>query len=231
MKYLILDDEPLSHDIIESYAEKLPFLVKSGNCYDAIEAMEFLTENQVDLIFLDIRMPKLKGYDFLRTLKMKPLVIAVTAHAEYALEGYDLDLCDYLLKPFGFERFLRAVNKARERYSGELSQPVEDPVWEKHESLFIKDGKKHHQVRFRDIELIEASGNYCYVETDQGKIMTQETLADLEQRLPASFVRVHRSFIVATQRITWVEGDELGIGKKRIPIGRVYKPNVLKLLR
>lgn len=237
MRYLIVDDEPLSHEVIEAHAGNLPFMKKAGNCYDAIEALQFLAKESVDLMFLDIRMPKLEGFDFLRTLKNAPEVVAVSAHADYALEGYDLDICDYLLKPFNFERFLRAVNKARERL-GEANGEAEaasdasaSGAAERHESLFLKDGKKHHQVRFDDIQYVEACGNYCVVFTAKGQIIAGEKISELEKRLPQSFVRIHKSYMVATRKIQWVESEELGIADQRLPIGRVYKPNVTKLFK
>lgn len=227
MRYVIVDDEPISHQIIEAYAGNLPFMELVGNCYDAISALELLGKVEADLLFLDVRMPKLGGFDFLRTLKQRPHVIAVSAHADHALEGYELDLCDYLLKPFDFERFLRAVNKVWDSLDGSSGQA--EP--ERHESLFLKDGKKHHQVRLDEILYIEASGNYCLVYLSTGKrIMTSEKISDLASRLPSVFVRTHKSYIVATRHIQMVEGEELHIGKNRIPVGRVYKSNITKLL-
>ena len=227
MRYVIIDDEPLAHDVIETYAAKLAFLEKVGNCHDAIEALNLLNDETVDLLFLDIRMPKLEGFDFLRTLKRPPQVIAVSAHSEYALEGYELDICDYLLKPYSFERFLRAVNKAKERFGGEQSKA--EP--EAHETLFVKDGKKRHQVALDDLLFIEACGNFSMVHTATGKIMCSEKISELEGRLPSVFVRIHKSFLVASRKIEVVEGEELVVAGKRLPIGRVYKANITELMR
>jgi DNA-binding LytR/AlgR family response regulator len=222
MRYLIVDDEPIAHQVIEGMCRELSFMALQGNCYDALQALDLLNQKPVDLVFLDIRMPKLGGFDFLRTLERPPQVIVISAHERYALEGYDLNICDYLLKPFTFERFLRAVNKARAALSvarGEAGA-----------SLFVKDGKKHHQVRLEDILYVEASGNYCLIHGESGRLMTQEKISALAEQLPANFLRVHKSYIVATDKITLIAGDEIHLGEQRIPIGRVYKPNVLRLL-
>lgn len=226
MNYLIVDDEPIAHQIILKMSESLPFMKLVGQCYNALEAIDFLGKNSVDLMFLDVQLPQLTGFDFLRTLKHPPQVIVISAHAQFALEGYDLNVTDYLLKPFSFERFLRAVNKARAQQSGQMT---EDPL-EMHASMFIKDGKKHHQVRFEDIAILQAADNYTLVHLAEGRILTQESLTDLLKRLPDSFLRVHKSYAVARQRIELIEGNELRVGKMRIPIGRVYKANVAKLL-
>ena len=226
MKYMIVDDEPIAHQIIEAMCADLPFMRLQRNCYDALEALAYLNGQAVDLIFLDIQMPKLEGFDFLRTLAQPPQIIVITAHREYALEGYELDVCDYLLKPFSLERFLRAVNKARARLAGETAPALAEP----HETLFLKDGKKHHQVRFADIVYVEACGNYSVVHLEGSRITAAEKISELAKALPKSFLRVHKSYLVATAKIDLIEGDELHIGKQRVPIGRVYKPNILRLL-
>jgi len=223
LRYLIVDDEPIAHQIIESMCRDLPFMSLQGNCYDAFQALEILNQAPVDLIFLDIRMPKLAGFDFLRTLELPPQIIVISAHEAYALEGYDLHICDYLLKPFTFERFLRAVNKARAAVSVARGEPGA--------TLFLKDGKKHHQVRLRDILYVEACGNYCLIHQENGKLITQEKISSLAEQLPVDFTRVHKSFIVAVQKIDAIEGDEIHLGSRRIPIGRVYRPNIQKLLK
>lgn len=224
---MIVDDEPIAHQVILKMCGDLPFMALKGQCYNALEALDFLGRETVDLMFLDIQLPKLGGFDFLRTLERPPMVIVISAHAEYALEGYDLNVVDYLLKPFNFERILRAVNKARDQLAGHRlhSSP------ERHETLFLKDGKKHHQVHFGDICFVEACGNYCMVHLTEGQILTQEKISDLENKLPRSFMRVHKSFIVASDKIDLIEGQDLRLGDKRIPIGRVFKANVDGLLK
>ena len=232
MNYLIIDDEPITHQIIETYAAELPFLRLVGTCFDAIQAMEWLGQPQgqpepVDLVFLDIEMPKLAGFDFLRTIARPPPVIVISAHKEYALEGYELNVRDYLLKPFDFERFLKAVNRAR---AGMAEHRIDgEPAL--HETIFIKDGKKHHQVRLDEVIYVEACGNYCQVHLTTRKILTQEKISDLAARLPDVFLRVHKSFIVATRRIDVIEGGELRVAERRIPIGRTYKSHIINLLK
>lgn len=226
MKYLIVDDEPIAHQIMLRMCADLPFLELAGQCYTAMEALAVLNQGTVDLMFLDIQMPKLGGFDFLRTLRQPPLVIAVSAHAEYALEGFDLNVVDYLLKPFSFERFVSAVNKAR----ASLPEQAAVERLDLGASLFLKDGKRHYQIRFTDILLVEASGNYCLVHHTKGRIMTQEKISDLEKLLPPDFLRVHKSYIVAWPRIDMIESNEIHLGNQRIPIGRSYKARVSKLL-
>jgi len=223
---MIVDDEPIAHQVILNMCGDLAFMELKGQCFNALEAIDFLGKEAVDLIFLDIQLPKLGGFDFLRTLKKPPMVIVISAHGEYALEGYDLNVVDYLLKPFDFERFLRAVNKARNLLAGKASEG--DP--ERHETLFLKDGKKHHQVRLDDICYIEACGNYSLVHLTEGRVLTQEKISDLENKLPEAFIRVHKSYVVASDKIAVIEGQDLCLGDKRIPIGRVYKANVARLL-
>lgn len=233
IRYLIVDDEPIAHRIIESFTKDLPHLELSKNCYNAMEAMEFLMGNEVDLIFLDLNMPKIKGFDFLRTLANPPKVIITSAYAEFAMEGYELNVLDYLLKPFSFERFMKAVNKMREtkeevQHSPNL-QPKSQPS-PKPERIFLKGDKKHHQVNLGDIQFIEATGNYTKVFTDKGMILTHEKISGYENLLaPDDFIRVHKSFIVQIARINIVEGNRILIGDHKIPIGLTYKHKVNRL--
>ena len=225
MKYLIVDDEPITHQIIEDYCRELDFLSCAGNCYDGLQALNHLDREPVDLIFLDIQMPKLQGFDFLQTLKRPPQIVIISAHREYALESYDFDVCDYLLKPFSFERFLRAVQKARAR--GDEAAPTASTERERHETMFIKDDKKYHQVKFDDICYVEACRNYCIVHLTGRRIITLEKISAMEANLPAkSFLRIHRSYIVAVNRISEIANDRVHIGEEEIPIGRTYKAKV-----
>ncbi len=235
-RYLIVDDEPIAHRIIERYCDDLPHLEKAGDCYDALEAMQFLSAERVDLMFLDINMPKLKGFDFLKTLASPPKVIVTTAYKEFALEGYELNVSDYLLKPFSFERFVKAVNKAVS-----LETPSAAPVAHVPAStvtpapagkqrLFLKGDKKHHQVAFADILFVEAFGNYAKVYLENEMIVTHEKLSTFEQLLPSDeFIRVHKSFVISIDRINLIEGNRIKISDHEIPIGQVYKMNVNRL--
>lgn len=235
-RYLVVDDEPIAHRIIERYCDDLPHLELAGHCYDALEAMQFLSTEPVDLMFLDINMPKLKGFDFLKTLANPPMVIVTTAYKEFALEGYELDIVDYLLKPFGFERFVKAVNKAVK-----VETPVRNPIpptpalstpqpQKNKQRLFLKGDKKHHQVAFADILFVEAFGNYSKVHLEGDTIITHEKLSSFQHLLPSEeFIRVHKSFIISVERIELIEGNRIKIGTHDIPIGQVYKMNVNRL--
>jgi DNA-binding LytR/AlgR family response regulator len=224
INYIIIDDEPIAHKIIENFASDLPSLNLTGNCYNAVEAFDVLNQKPIDLIFLDIDMPRLKGFEFLRTLNHRPEVIVVSAHKEYALEGYELSISDYLLKPFRFERFLKAVQKVTEK----LSSQSNTKQAELNDSfIIIKDEKKHHQVEHDDIIYIEASGNYSLVYLKNDRILSQMKISDFETILPAKkFVRTHRSFIVAVKQVKLYKSNEVHLDNKVIPVGRVYKKNV-----
>lgn len=228
MKYCIIDDEPIAHRIIEGYCKNLPSLQKIGNCYDAFDAMQFMSHNAVDLIFLDINMPKLSGFDLLKTMQQFPKVIVTSAHKEFALEGYELNVSDYLLKPFSFERFLKAMNKVMD-YQNLNSIPS---LKKKKGSFFLKGDKKTHQIHTDDILFVEAYGNYTKVFLAKEMIISHEKISSLEGLLPASdFLRVHKSFIVATNKIRTIEGNRIKIRKHFIPIGQTYKHNLKQLFR
>ncbi|SDR93784.1 LytTR family DNA-binding domain-containing protein [Gramella sp. MAR_2010_147] len=228
INYIIVDDEHIAHDIIKKYCDMLPNMNLLKDCYDAIEALDFLnTSAEVDLIFLDLNMPKLKGFQFLRTLPKKPKVIVTTAYQEFALEGYELDIVDYLLKPFSFERLLKAVNKA-------FPQPPEKSTIQqkkgKIQRMFLRSDKKHIQVAVDDILYFEASGNYTKVVLKEETITIRETIANLIYQLPESdFMQVHRSFIVALNHIRSIEGNQIIIADHKIPVGKFYKENVIRL--
>lgn len=231
IRYLIIDDEHIAHDIIKGYCDMLPNLSLQKNCYDALEALQYLNENEVDLIFLDLNMPKLKGFDFLKTLVSPPKVIVTTAYSEFALEGYDLNVVDYLLKPFSFERFLKAVNKAVA--TNTPTQPVrtEEITQPNENRIFIRGDKKHIQLKVDTILFLEAAGNYTKIITTNETIITREKFSNLLTLLPdTDFLQVHKSFAIATRYIKSVEGNRIVIGDHIIPIGKVYKMNVNKLL-
>jgi DNA-binding LytR/AlgR family response regulator len=180
-------------------------------------------------MFLDINMPKLTGFEFLKTLNNPPKVIVTSAYQEFAIEGYELNVCDYLLKPFSFERFLKAVNKATAQPKTlEVTASVEAKVPQR---IYIKGDKKHHQVSLSDIHLIEACGNYCLVYLYDQKIITHQKISAFEKDLPIeAFMRVHKSFIVALDKISSITATNINIGATQVPIGQTYKNQVLKLL-
>ena len=228
INYLIIDDEFIAHDIIKGYCDLLPNMNLMKNCYDALEAIEYLNNNNVDLIFLDLNMPKLRGFEFLRTLTNPPKVIVTTAYKEFAIEGYELNIVDYLLKPFSFERFLKAINKAvSTTYRSSSDANHENEV----KSIFFRSNKKHIQITLEDILYLEAAGNYSKVITHQDTISIREKISDLLLSLPKDdFIRVHKSFVVAKKHIESIEGNRISIRDHLIPIGTLYKMNIIELL-
>ena len=241
MNCLIVDDEPLAHRIIKNYCDNLSFLEIVKECHSAFEAINYLNENQVDLIFLDINMPKLKGLDFLRTLSNPPLIIITSAYQEYAMEGYELNILDYLLKPFSFERFLIAVNKAvaqkklldtSEKTTISQVTPVSLSNDESQESIFVKGDKKMHQVQFDAILYLESIGSYVKIHLKNETIVSLDRLTNFEDKLPKNlFLRIHRSYIISVKKIKTIEGNRIRIGEVDIPIGSVYKHNLTEFLK
>ena len=242
MRCLIVDDEPLAHKIISNYCDNLSFLEIVKKCHSAFEAINYLNENEVDLIFLDINMPKLKGLDFLRTLSKPPLVIITTAYQEYAIEGYELNIMDYLLKPFSFERFLKAVNKAVDQKKlledaiksskKTLNNPNTSIDSEEQKSLFIKGNKKIHHVQLNTILYLESVGSYVKIHLEKETITTLDRLTNFENSLPKNlFLRVHRSYIIAVNKINVIEGNRIKINGTEIPIGSVYKHNLNNFIK
>ena len=233
IRYIIVDDEPLAHELIEEFCSMLPHLELKQNCYNALEAMQFLNTASVDLMFLDLNMPKLKGFDFLRTLPNPPQVIVTTAYKEFALEGYELNIADYLLKPFSFERFVKAINKATESHTTTPSSSIQSPPLSptSKDRFFVKGDKKHHQIQMADLFYIEAYGNYTKLFLkDHKMLVSHEKISAYETMLPSeSFMRVHKSFIVALSHISLIEGNRIFIQDYEIPIGQTYKSLVTKL--
>ncbi|NQX81604.1 MAG: response regulator transcription factor [Flavobacteriaceae bacterium] len=232
IKYLIIDDEPIAHRIIEGYCEVFPNMEKQGNCYNAFEAMQLLNDQSVDLIFLDINMPRLTGFEFLKSLSNPPKVIVTTAYKEFAIEGYELDISDYLLKPFSLERFAKAVNKIISSLKKEKQQATEATIVKtqivetdtKSTKFFLKGDKKHHQIDTQDILYIEAYGNYTKMYFADEMIISHEKISSFADMLPSdSFMRVHKSFVVSLDKIEQIEGNRIIIGKHKIPVGQTYK--------
>lgn len=229
IKYLIIDDEYIAHEIVKGYCDLLPNMQLMKNCYDALEAIEYLSGNKVDLIFLDLNMPKLKGFDFLKTLNKQPKVIVTTAYKEYALEGYELNISDYLLKPFSFDRFLKAINKT---FSSPASTPVSTKTQASSNQIFLRSNKKYIQVEIEAIQYIEAAGNYTKVFTTNETITIREKISTLLDSLPKeAFLQVHKSFAVAPRHINSIEGNQIFISDNIIPIGKLFKSNVNQLLK
>ena len=230
IKYLIIDDEHIAHDIIKGYCDILPNMELMKHCYDAIEALEYLNKNTVDLIFLDLNMPKLKGFDFLKTLVSPPKVIVTTAYSEFALAGYELNVIDYLLKPFSFERFLKAVNKI-EGSKKIITSSSSESNDETSKSIFLRQNNSNIQVAINTILYIEASGNYTKIITTTETITIREKVSDMLKTLASDdFIQVHKSFAVAKKHIKSIEGNRIYIGDDTIPVGKLYKGNVNQLL-
>ncbi|WP_033958487.1 LytR/AlgR family response regulator transcription factor [Psychroserpens jangbogonensis] len=230
LKYIIIDDEPLAHEIIEEFCSMLPHLHLEKNCYNAIEAMQFLNENTVDFMFLDINMPKLTGLDFLKTLSKPPKAIITTAYKEHALEGFELNVVDYILKPFSFDRLVKAVNKVSESQTTKTIIKDVSGSADNSTRFFIKGDKKHHQIDLSDLLYIEAYGNYTKLFLKDEMIVSHEKISHYESILAsADFLRVHKSFIVAIDKIKFIEGNRILINEHKIPIGQTYKSNVNKL--
>lgn len=223
--YLIIDDEPIAHQIIENYCRALPLMRCAGRCFNAFEAQDLLKTKVVDLLFLDIQMPELSGFAFLRQLENPPLVVVISAFQEYALEGFELDVCDYLLKPFSQERFGQAIIKAQLRLEARQVGTESDQV------LHFKDGRKRYQVRLDQILFVEALGNYCMIHSSNGQIMIREKLSELEKRLSDALVRVHKSYLVSWRKIDLIDGDRVHIGTHKLPVGRVYKAGLNNLVK
>ena len=231
IKYLIIDDEHIAHDIIKGYCDILPNMRLMSHCYDAIEAIEYLSKNKVDLIFLDLNMPKLKGFEFLKTLSSPPKVIVTTAYSEFALEGYELNVTDYLLKPFSFERFLKAVNKVIGSSVSTKQSTLEENDTTASQ-FFLRQNKSYIQVAIKSVLYMEASGNYTKVVTTNDTISIREKISDMIESLPENrFLQVHKSFAVATGHIKRIEGNRIYIGDDIIPIGKLYKANINMLLK
>lgn len=229
MKCIIVDDEPLAIEIMESYVAKVDQLKLEGTFRNAVSAFTFLQTHPVDLIFLDIQMPKLSGIDFVRTLKNPPKVIFTTAFRDYALDGFELEVADYLLKPIPFDRFLKAVAKVLHHPIAANSSPAKAEVSDNY--VYFKVDKKMIKTKMSEILYIESVKDYVKVKTGEKEIVTQQKISYLEESLPKEqFLRIHRSFIVNRERIDAYSATDVEIGKIHVPIGRNYKNDVMKVL-
>ena len=231
IRCLVVDDEELARTLLENYIARVPGLEPIAFCANPLEAMSILRKETVDLLFLDIQMPELTGIEFLRTLQQKPVVVFTTAYADYALEGYSLDVTDYLLKPFSFERFLQAVNKAGAALQAKTAAPAPQSGSQLPEKdfLLIKADHKLHRIKYGDIVYIQSMREYVAFHTDNGRILSLNSLKQLEEELPPErFIRVHKSYMVAIGRINTMEGNLLHVGKEKIPVGANYRDALVK---
>jgi DNA-binding LytR/AlgR family response regulator len=225
IKCMIVDDEPIARDILKTHIAATPGLLLMKSCMNASEAYEGLHEHEVDLIFLDIQMPVITGTDFLRSLRNPPLVVFTTAYHNYAVEGFELNSVDYLLKPVTYERFYQAVQKVRERL---VAKPLQQPAVD---YIFIKQDSRLIRVQYDQIRYIEAEKDFSTVFTNEKKLLAGMHLKMFETMLPADrFFRAHRSFIVNLSKITSINGNMIEIGQTEIPIGANYKNELMKKL-
>lgn len=233
IKCIIVDDEPMARDVIRRYIEKIPNIRLVGEFGNAIDATIFLQEQSVDMIFLDIRMPQLSGIEFVRSLRNIPKIIFTTAYKEYAHEGFELDVIDYLLKPIRFDRFLRAVNKAFPQKQQEVETHGLIPSEENRPAtsfIYLRVDRKMIKVLLADILYIESDKDYVKVFTDKGFIITRQTIASVEAMLSENqFIRIHRSYIVSLNKLRSFTAESVEIGNKELPIGKLYRNNFLKL--
>src|SRR3984957_2697099 len=226
---IIVDDEPIARDILRTYIAQVPYLNLAGECSDAFEAMQLLNRQPVDLVVLDINMPRLSGLDMLRTLKKYPAIIITSAYSDYALEGFELSVTDYLLKPFSFPRFVQATEKVHQLRQSADHPPPATPT---EDFIMVKADKKLTKVFFNELTHVEAYGNYIFIYSGPNRIMSKQTLTQFEEQLPSTqFVRIHKSFIVSLKAVKFLEGNELSIGTKKLPVGKVYREDLLRRLQ
>jgi two-component system, LytTR family, response regulator len=220
MKAIAIDDEPIALDIIRSHAAKVPFLDLKATFTDAFKALEFLQKENIDLLFLDIKMPDISGLDFFNSLAKKPMVIFTTAYSEHAVTSFELDAVDYLLKPFSLSRFIKGCNKAFELYNFRNASTAAD-------HLYVKTGYEQVKILFDDILYLEAAGNYVSFVLKDKTLLSRLTFSEAESQLPSEqFIRIHRSFIIAVNKIDKLERHQVTIGKVTIPVGEAYSQNL-----
>lgn len=229
---IIIDDEPLALALIENHVSKFSNLEIVATCQNAIEGFEALKTQQVDLIFLDIQMPLLTGIEFLKSLSNPPKVIFTTAYREYAIESYELEVVDYLLKPISFDRFFKAINKYfKSKEKETIVIPAESKLDAATRHIYVNMNKKHHKLLFTDIVYVESLKDYVKIHTKDTTIITKEKISDFETKLPSFFLRTHRSYIVNREKITAYTAHDIELGVIEIPIGISYKKGVLEILK
>ncbi len=234
---IIVDDEPLAQDVLETYIQRVPSLNLVQKCSNAFEANEALQNHQVDLMFLDIQMPQLTGMEFLKTLSDPPLVVFTTAYPSFAVEGFELNALDYLLKPISLERFMKAVNKASEKLAHKTRSPlIEVSAIEPHiDFIFVKADKKLVKVNFDDVVYIEGLKDYVIIKLDNSRVITLQTMKSLEDKLPVhKFKRIHRSYIVNLHKVNAIVGNMIEVTEKgqpkHLPIGKNYRDELLEMI-
>lgn len=228
IRAIIVEDEPLAREGLKSYVREIDSLELCATCENALEANEALKSEKIDLMFLDIQMPKITGIDFLKSLQSPPMVILTTAYPNYALQGFELDVVDYLVKPYPFDRFLKAVNKAKDLF--QLRQnPKENPTSK--EAIFIKVDNVLKRVVLNDIIFIEGMENYVALHTKEGRMITLMTMKSMEENLPAEkFLRVHKTYIISKNQVKGIEGNEIDMGKAKVPMSRNRRNEIIEEL-
>ena len=219
---IITDDEPFARKGLQGYIEKIDFLELKGTCEDALQLSSLLQQQPVDLLFLDIQMPHITGVEFLRAFPNPPKVIFTTAFEHYAIQGFELDVMDYLLKPISYERFLKAAFKAREYFESK-AQPANTAPY-----IFLKANGKLEKITFDDILFIEGMENYVAIHLENRKIITHITIKSLLEKLPAKqFIQTHKSYIVAINKVDTIEGNTLHVQKQQVPVSKYLRDEVL----
>ncbi len=227
LKAIAIDDEPIALEVIKNLSLKISFVELKGFFTNAFEAVDFIRKEKIDLIFLDIKMPDISGIDFLKSIPNPPMVIFTTAYSEHAVQSFELDAIDYLLKPFSQSRFLKACNKAYEQF--ELRKNISTSV---PDSIFIKSGYDQIRVDLEDILYAESNGNYVQFVLEKNKIVSRLTTSEAEALLPASaFIRIHRSYIVAKKRISKIEKNSVWINQTELPVGASYINEIIKIIK
>ena len=242
---LIIDDERPARELLTDYIQKIPSLSLIDKCANPLRALEFIQMRPIDLIFLDIEMPHLNGIEFLQTLQIRPLVIFTTGYSNYAIKSYEFDTVDYLLKPFGFERFVQAVNRAKTRLRQAVNTggngldlhptPVAAAAYKMHEQhggsrdyILVKSEHKVYKIKYSQIQYIQSMKEYVSFKLASGRILSLRSLKGLEEELPGSqFVRIHRSYIVSVEKIVALEGNRVQVGTEKLPIGVSYRNRVV----
>lgn len=233
MNCLIVDDEPLALSVMESHLKEFKDLKVIGKCRSAVQAFELIEKHQIDLLFLDIEMPKLDGFSFLKSLKNPPLVVVTTAHRDYAVQGFELDVVDYLLKPISLKRMMQAISKARRMQSENKTDAGSSPqeTIPSNPFIFIRSERENVKVELDSILYVESLKNHVKVVTPSKSYITLVSMSQMESKLPANhFLRVHRSFLVNKSKITQYTHTYLTLDRKSIPIGKIYRDTVIEEL-
>lgn len=229
IRCLIVDDEPPAVKVLRSHISQVKGLEVAGVCHNAICAHEIIHEKKIELIFLDIRMPKLSGLDFLKSLSHPPLVIFVTAYREFAVDGFELDAADYLVKPVSFERFLKSISKVKKLLGHDISIPETETPSDKDAFVYVRVDKHMEKILLKDIEYIESWRDYVMIFlSNNNKMLAKRSISSMQSLLPEKrFLRIHRSYLVSREKITGYNNSHILLGKMEIPIGRFYKQQVM----